>query len=243
MMDKLFADTLTVLRTAGVLTIDMQEAFVRDNVQNVFFSTEKTVLIQHKCGTAMLWTLDTAEAVRALSDLRSSGHIVFSCVCHGDEAVEAVKQVFPEFKIDPPCCQYCRSSRSLIEFEQKHNIRPLTLDDAETVHAHYALEPDIDHIRKTISMGLMYGAEVDGKLAGFIGVHSDGSCGMLEVFPEFRRMGIGTELELYLQNEQLKKGFMPYGQVYTTNMASIDMQTKIGLLVSDEHVTWTYVED
>lgn len=241
-MSELFDETLVTLKKIGVLTIDMQEAFTRNNVQSIFHSTENTVLIQHKCGVIMLWTRDTEEAVEALSDLRSK-HSVTDCVCHGDKAVDAVRKVFPEFKIDPPCRQYCRSSRSLIEFEQKHNIRPLTLDDAEIVHSYYALEPDIDRIRRTISMGLMYGAEVDGRLAGFIGVHTDGSCGMLEVFPEYRRMGIGTELEIYLQNEQLKKGFMPYGQVYTTNMASIDMQAKIGLLVSEEYVTWTYIED
>lgn len=28
----------------------------------------------------------------------------------------------------------------------------------------------------------MFGAEVDGELAGFIGMHTDGSVGMLEVF-------------------------------------------------------------
>ena len=66
---------------------------------------------------------------------------------------------------------------------------------------------------------------------------------MLEVFPELRRMGIGTELENYIQNYQLDRGWMPYGQVYLTNDASLSMQSKLGLAVSDDIIQWCLLED
>lgn len=72
-------------------------------------------------------------------------------------------------------------------------IRELTTDDLPQVAAHYKLESK-EEIAATIEHGLMFGAEVDGELAGFIGMHTDGSVGMLEVFKKYRRCGVGVHL-------------------------------------------------
>ena len=68
------------------------------------------------------------------------------------------------------------------------------------------------------------------------------SSGMLEVMPEFRRKGIGTELAVFFQNYQLDRGWMPSGQVYLTNTASLKMQSKLGLSVSEDCIWWIYEE-
>lgn len=36
---------------------------------------------------------------------------------------------------------------------------------------------------------------------------------------------------------------MPYGQVYLTNDASLSMQSKLGLAVSDDIIQWCLLED
>ena len=41
---------------------------------------------------------------------------------------------------------------------------------------------------------MFFGAFVDGQLAGFVGEHSEGSMGMLEIFPAYRRRGLGYSL-------------------------------------------------
>lgn len=41
----------------------------------------------------------------------------------------------------------------------------------------------------------MTGAFLDGVLAGFIGIHEEGSIGMLEVLPAYRRRSLGYALE------------------------------------------------
>ena len=41
----------------------------------------------------------------------------------------------------------------------------------------------------------MTGAFLDGVLAGLIGIHEEGSIGMLEVLPAYRRRGLGYALE------------------------------------------------
>lgn len=42
--------------------------------------------------------------------------------------------------------------------------------------------------------GVMLGAFLRDRPAGFIGLHEEGSMGMPEVLPEFRRMGVARAL-------------------------------------------------
>ena len=86
--------------------------------------------------------------------------------------------------------------------------------------------------------GWIFGAFVEGTLAGFIGMHTEGSIGFLTVFPEYRRRGIGTALETFLINEMLERGFTPYGQTEEGNTASHRLQETLGLCFSKEMVYW-----
>lgn len=54
---------VNVLKEQGVLTIDLQEAFRRGNVDALIFSNKDAVLIKHTCGAYMLWAA-TVEAGR-----------------------------------------------------------------------------------------------------------------------------------------------------------------------------------
>ena len=51
----------------------------------------------------------------------------------------------------------------------------------------------LEHIRQAIGAGML-GAFVDGTLAGFAGFHGEGSIGLLEVLPAYRRRGLGEAL-------------------------------------------------
>ena len=63
---------------------------------------------------------------------------------------------------------------------------------------------------------------------------------MLEVLPKFRRLGIGSALEIALHNLALSRGWTPYGQIYTTNDASRKLQDSLGMVVSDGAIYWMY---
>lgn len=75
----------------------------------------------------------------------------------------------------------------------------------------------------------VFGAIVEGKLAGFIGRHNDGNMGMLEVFEPFRRRGIAAELEKFLITYIMTFSRVPLCDVYTDNLASMALQGKLGL--------------
>lgn len=227
-------ETIKILKKQGALTIDMQEAFVRGTPE-VYYSDEHSVYLKHGCGVMMLWADSVDGAMNAVERFEQPR----SCVLHGEAAQKAFHTWY-KGEIGTPCMQYCRMSREKFEVPPICTIRPLTEDDIAFVAEHYQLSNSPDYLRWRISEGELHGAEVNGKLVGFIGSHGDGSIGMLEVIPEFRRRRIGTALEFYQMNRHIDKGWTPYGQVYIDNPESKLLQKKVGLDVARETICWTH---
>ena len=65
-------------------------------------------------------------------------------------------------------------------------------------------------------------------LVGFIGLHLEGSIGLLYILEEYKGNGYGTELEMFLVNHLLFKNKIPFGQLETENNHSIFLQKKLG---------------
>jgi GNAT superfamily N-acetyltransferase len=99
---------------------------------------------------------------------------------------------------------------------------------------------EAEYIHSRIEKREIYGAFINGKLAGFAGTHTDGSIGMLEVLPEYRRRGLGSELESFLINLHLSKSYTPFCQIFSDNAVSLGLQRKLGLQISGEHLYWLF---
>lgn len=121
-------------------------------------------------------------------------------------------------------------------------VRKLSMEWVDTVTEIYPLADDPEEIRILIEDGVMHGAFVDGELAGFIGMHTEGCMGLLEVMPEFRRRGIGELLEGYMINYNLEQGFLPFCRVFADNEASLKLQNKLGMTVADDYIWWVYTK-
>ena len=117
-------------------------------------------------------------------------------------------------------------------------IRALTVEELPIVAAVYRTVDDEDYLRERIERGWMFGAYIDGALAGFVGMHAEGGLGLLEVLPQYRRRQIGRALETYLINLSLERGMTPYAQVAEENEASIRLQKSLGLSFSKQKVYW-----
>ena len=113
-----------------------------------------------------------------------------------------------------------------------------------------------DYIRQRIAAGAVYGAFLsygDGTvsekvpenriLAGIIGIHEEGSIGMLYVKPEYRHQKIAKALETYAFNMALENGWIPYGQVIVGNEPSMKLQEDMGLYFSKTSVYWMTKEN
>ncbi len=113
-------------------------------------------------------------------------------------------------------------------------------ENVEFVFNHYTLAYNIEHIRYMMQNIGIFGAYYKGELAGFIGIHDEHSIGLLEVMPEYRRLGIGTELVKFLVNKNIDDGITPFEHIIYTNEKSIAMHKKLGFTFSDSFVYWLY---
>lgn len=156
-------------------------------------------------------------------------------VCRADVEEYAAKRY--GFARRVPCIQASYQRKEPLPVAAV-DIRQLGMEYHDLVLERYSLFHDADYITDRISSGVIYGAFVDGKLAGFIGEHDEGSMGMLEVFPEYRRMGLGLALESFQINRILSLGRVPYDHVIIGNDKSFHLQQKLGMTLSRDHVTF-----
>ena len=97
----------------------------------------------------------------------------------------------------------------------------------------------VSYMEDAIDRGML-GAFVDGQPAGFIATHIEGSMGMLEVLPQYRRRGIGEALLAAMAGFCLERGQYPYGQVFIDNGPSLALQGKVGMALSEELLFWLF---
>ncbi len=86
--------------------------------------------------------------------------------------------------------------------------------------------------------GAVCRASAGWEIAGFVGAHAEGSLGMLEVLPAFRRRGIGAALQAKATNRQLQEGWTPFSQVEPGNTASLRLQRTLGFRITRRNIFW-----
>lgn len=120
------------------------------------------------------------------------------------------------------------------------DIQKLTVGYIDIIMDKYSKAYTInsDYIRSRLEANALSGAFIHNTLCGFIGQHTEGSIGMLEVFPEYKGKGIGIQLEISAINEALSAKRYVYGQVTEDNLASMSLQKKLGLELSKNKVYW-----
>lgn len=135
------------------------------------------------------------------------------------------------------CVQAVYTSKEMQSVDQNLTIRPLAEADIELITAHYS-RGDEAYITERVRSQTMIGIEVAGSLAAFMGRHSEGAMGLLEVLPQYRRRHFGQELEKAYINRMLASNLVPYCNVETTNTASLALQKKLGLVIAEKQIHW-----
>lgn len=138
-----------------------------------------------------------------------------------------------------PCVQVIYKAAD-IKIPDGVTIKKLSADikTAEFVAARYTLHYSPEEVLQVLKDRVMLGAYVNGEMAGFIGMHEERSVGMLEVFVNFRRMGLGT----LLINEMIKyfeeNGFKPFCHIIATNEKSLNLHKKMDCDMQKGFVYW-----
>lgn len=117
-------------------------------------------------------------------------------------------------------------------------VRQLNISDMpfilENYHHPGAKE---EHIRERLNE-YMVGAFVDGRCAGFAGIHEEGAIGLLEVLPDYRRRGIAEFIEAHAINWCIQNSRLPYCHVMADNAASIALQEKLKFTFDTKPLYW-----
>ena len=218
--------------------IDMLETLDR-KAGEIFLTADDGVLVlNHPSGTYML-SAESMDTLDKMCALMGRPEIM---TVHQAHFAPLLQQRYA-YKHTMNClqCAYLSKERLDEKLSEGVSIRPLTQAARAFVLKHYAHGAGDKYIAERIEAGML-GAFCEGEPAGFIGTHSEGTMGILEVLPNFRRRGLAYSLEAALINRQLEQGFVPHAHILADNRPSIFLQEKLGLRFSDRTLTWLFDE-
>ena len=243
-----------VLAGDKLLHVDMTELITRGQARLVF-AEGKNICLQDKVSGAYFHTTEDIKAgCRMLEILHGdAGEGSGLLVLHQEFMTEPTEK-YLGFRTAMTCNQIVYTKREKLPVTGLYRmdgkpaengvvIRPLTMEHLDAVVRDYNTMSDEAYVTDRIKKGALFGAFVDGQLAGFIGMHAEGGIGMLFVSPEYRRRRIGMALETYMINLGLERGERPYGQVEIGNDASKGLQEALGLCFSKGRIYWMEREE
>ncbi len=142
-------------------------------------------------------------------------------------------------KCEHPCFQGVYTKGTPLPLAGRLEISLANDEEAEKVLATYQFA-DPEEIMSVRERKMLFAAHADGQFCGYIGEHSEGSMGMLHIFPEFRGRGYAAELESFMINKKLGLGCVPYCHIIYDNAASLHLQKKLGLEIAKEQIFWMH---
>jgi tRNA (guanine37-N1)-methyltransferase len=227
---------LDCLMKNRLLHMDMLEA-LRHGEADILYAGGDGVLIFHtECEAYMLSAVSEESAEHITAHLTHAVNIVL----HQPYLREELARHF-SLQYAMPCHQAAWMRETPVPApEAEADIRPLGMENFPAVFEHYTNIPDEAYIRSRIRAGML-GIYIKGQLAGFIGTHPEGSMGMLEVFPGYRRRGLAYRLENEMMRRRQAQGRVPFAQIMAGNAASVALHIKLGMEVTpDAPVTWLF---
>ena len=181
----------------------------------------------------LLGALDDAEGERLFDSIPEDE---FAIIVKGKHLFEYCKS--RGMRMSRPCKQIYYEGAPLDESGLLEIKRPSD-EDFAAVAATYAITPQ-EELRRNFESDDFFAGYLDGKLVAYAGVHDDGSMGMLHVFDEYRGRGLSKQMVAHAVNNRLKKGCIPYAQVFCDNEASLTLNRGMGMIFSNDVITWAF---
>ena len=223
---------LAFLETDPLLFADMLEPLRRGSAELLYAREDGVLLYERGGGVHMMTARTPAGAEACFERIPRCELLVGHELWYREEA--AARFGFQETQL----CYQAAWLRETPPPEPRFELRFLPLELAPWVYAHYS-HPfgGVAYMEGVIRRGML-GAYADGALAGFAGFHNEGSIGMLEVLPQYRRRGVGEALLHGVVRLAMERGIIPFGQVFHDNAASLALQRRAGMQVTEHLLFW-----
>jgi tRNA (guanine37-N1)-methyltransferase len=219
-----------------LLHIDMLEPLYKKEAQ-VVYAGEDGVLIRHITADIHMLSAASENSTEKMAGLIKDPSII---LIHQNYCKDEIMSRF-SFSNTMPCHQAVwLKSEPVPYLPSDADIRPLTEAELPIVQKYYHAVDGPEYVKERLKAGML-GIYVGGELAGFIGTHPEGSIGLLEVLPSFRRRGLAFQLESAMMRRQQALGHVPYAHIKLGNEASIALHKKLGMEVTEEPcLCWLY---
>ena len=216
-----------------ISNIDMLEP-IRRGVAEIIYAEYDGVIIKEKISEACMVSMTSLEKFKALINLENYDFFA----AHQQDIAEWIqneKKLTEKFEAYEAV--YMKKEKIEGSFDR---IRNLSNEYINQICENYHSMDDDEYIAELIERKHIWGIFEEEKLAGFIGIHSEGSMGLLEVLTDYRRKGYGYKLEAFLINYFLESNMVPFCQVIAGNKESFELQKKIGMKISQGTATWIF---
>lgn len=214
--------------------IDMIEAIRRKRAEILYAEKDGVMIYETDSRTCMI-AAENLEPCRKI--LRENTYHQFAI--HQKELAEELQEQY-HFVSYTATYQAAWMKPTLPVFDDRgiERLRPEHIKEVCSIYG--TMEDPGDYVQELIQREQMWGIFENGKLAGFAGEHLEGSMGLLEILPEYRRRGYGFRLEAFLIRHFLEQGRIPFCQVIEGNVESMNLQKKLGMEISEPPTWWLF---
>lgn len=193
-------------------------------------------------GGCKMWTASNETRARELTDIVASCYEGDSVCVHTKFGLEYAAEKLKVTWRQIPCFVAAFFEKTKFDIKTDLTFKKLDHSYDELVWKTYNFfrgEPEaFPDAVKSIERGII-GGFLGDECVGYIGTHSEGTMGMLEVFPEFRRRGYGRALEEKLMNDFIENKRIPFCHILEDNNASLELQSSMGMWLSGaDKVYW-----
>ena len=215
-----------------LLHMDMLEAIRRGNADIIYAAPEGVLIKEKYSGAYMLSETDEALGRKLLDSLDKPGLLAV----HQESLKDYAYSCFG-YKEVIECFQAVYTRRERPEVANKVQIRRPSKEELLIIKKNYNKISDKEFYRIN-ELGNLYAGISNGEMIGFVGSQLEGTMGLLEVLPQYRRQGYGSQLEKHMICIMLDKGYVPFAQIESYNESSLAMQKKLGLQISKGKLYW-----
>ncbi len=213
--------------------IDMLEALRRGSTDIIYAASDGVVLYEKESETCMISLKEINRFHEVINPKKYSSFAV-----HQKKIAEWIQDKYHlpyHFEAYQAAYRRKEAKEGIFDF-----IKELSEVHTQIIASHYTATEDIGYIKKLLERKQLWGLFEHGDLVGFIGEHLEGSMGLLEIFPPFRKKGHGYTLEAFLINRFLRLDRVPFCQVEKNNASSFSLQKKLGMEISKEATWWLF---
>ena len=226
----------TLMKKDPILYADM-EVYLQSGDWEIEYDSPTALLLRFRNGWLhALAAFDPDEARKLLAQIPAEDAFVM-------RGCEGLQEVAEEagFNGCHPCWQVVYDKTAPIPIDTELTIRHPDEKDFPKITASYDLG-DEEELREDFERPDFLGGYLGEDLVGYVGLHGEGSMGLLHVFEPYRRRGFAEALYGTLINNQLAKGRLPFAQIIAGNEASMELHRKWDFRIADELIYWMWRE-